>query len=311
MTEASLDPLPPWPVDTVDVAGTRLAVRRAEPIERDAEPALYVHGLGGSATNWTDLMGRLRDRVDGEAVDLPGFGFSPPPDDGDFTPEGHARAVVSLLEYRDRGPVHLFGNSLGGAVATIVAARRPDLVRTLTLVSPAMPDLRPRRHTLPMALMWLPGFGEAAQRYLTGLPPERRMNGILDLCFAEPAAVPEQRRIEAIEEIRRRNGLPYAGDAALASLRGLVSAYVVPGARSPWTAARHITMPTLVLYGREDRLVGWRQARRAARSYPGARVVVLPGCGHVAQMERPDLIATAWRNLIASTSSLDPATQAS
>ena len=59
-------------------------------------------------------------------------------------------------------------------------------------------------------------------------------------------------------------------------------------------------MPTLVLYGREDRLVGWRQARRAARTYPGARVVVLPGCGHVAQMERPDLIATAWRNLTAA-----------
>lgn len=311
MTKASPDPLPPWPVDTVDVPGTRLAVRRAEPSERDVEPALYVHGLGGSATNWTDLMGRLRDRVDGEAVDLPGFGFSPPPSDGDFTPEGHARAVVSLLEYRDRGPVHLFGNSLGGAVATIVAARRPDLVRTLTLVAPAMPDLRPRRHTLPMALMWLPGFGEAAQRYLTGLPPERRMKGILELCFAEPSSVPEQRRIEAIEEIRRRNGLPYAGDAALASLRGLVSAYVVPGTRSPWTAARQITVPTLVLYGREDRLVGWRQARRAARSFPGARVVVLPGCGHVAQMERPDLIATAWRNLVASTSSLDAETQAS
>ena len=204
MSSASPDPLPLWPVDTLDVAGAELAVRRAEPTGRDVEPALYVHGLGGSATNWTDLMGRLRDRVDGEALDLPGFGFSPAAEGWRLQPGGHARSVVSLLEYRDRGPVHLFGNSLGGAVATLVAARRPDLVRTLTLVSPAMPDLRPRRHTLPMALMWLPGFGEAAQRYLTGLPPERRMEGILELCFADPASVPERRRIEAIEEIRRR-----------------------------------------------------------------------------------------------------------
>ncbi len=245
MSSVPPDPLPLWPVDTLDIAGAQLAVRRAEPTRRDVEPALYVHGLGGSATNWTDLMGRLRDRVDGEALDLPGFGFSPPPKDGDFSPDGYARTVVSLLEYRDRGPVHLFGNSLGGAVATLVAARRPDLVRTLTLVSPAMPDLRPRRHTLPMALMWLPGFGEAAQRYLTGLPPEKRMEGILELCFADPTTVPERRRIEAIEEIRRRNGLPYAGDAALASLRGLVSAYVAPTTRSPWSAARQVTVPTL------------------------------------------------------------------
>jgi pimeloyl-ACP methyl ester carboxylesterase len=312
MSSASPGPLPAWPVDTLDVAGAQLAVRRAEPTRPDAEPALYVHGLGGSATNWTDLMGLLRDRVDGEALDLPGFGFSPPPEDGDFSPEGHARTVVALLEHRDRGPVHLFGNSLGGAVATLVAARRPDLVRTLTLVSPAMPDLRPRRHTLPMALMWLPVFGEAAQRYLTGLPPEKRMEGILELCFADPTAVPEPRRIETIEEIRRRNGLPYAGDAALASLRGLVSAYVAPTTRSPWAAARQITVPTLVLYGREDRLVRWRQSRRAARTYPGARVVVLPGCGHVAQMERPDLIATAWRNLPASMGGQrEPASRAS
>jgi pimeloyl-ACP methyl ester carboxylesterase len=307
MSSASPDPLPPWPVDTVDVPGARVAVRRAEPAGGDSEPALYVHGLGGSSTNWTDLMGQLRDRVDGEALDLPGFGFSPPPDDADFTPDGHARVVTALLERRDRGPVHLFGNSLGGAVATLVAARRPDLVRTLTLVSPAMPDRRPRRHTLPMAMMWLPWFGEAAQRYLTGLPAERRMQGILELCFAEPSAVPERRRIEAIEEIRRRNGLPYAGDAALASLRGLVTAYVAPGSRSPWSSARQVTVPTLVVYGRQDRLVDWRQSRRAARSYPRARVVVLPGCGHVAQMERPELIATAWRNLVASTSPLDAA----
>src|SRR5215207_10665204 len=120
MTSAFFEPLPPWPVHMVDVSGVWLAVRRAEPTSFDVEPALFVHGLGGSATNWTDLMGCLRDSLDGEALDLPGFGSSPPPPDGDFSPEGHARAVVALLENRDRGPVHLFGNSLGGAVATIV-----------------------------------------------------------------------------------------------------------------------------------------------------------------------------------------------
>jgi pimeloyl-ACP methyl ester carboxylesterase len=70
-------------------------------------------------------MGLLAGRVDGDAVDLPGFGHSAPPDDRRYTIGAHARAVVRLLEHERRGPVHLFGNSLGGAVATRLAADRP------------------------------------------------------------------------------------------------------------------------------------------------------------------------------------------
>lgn len=102
---------------------------------------LFVHGLGGSAANWTALMARLGGDLDGEAVDLPGFGESAPPADGDLGLSGHVRAVTGYLEASGRGPVHLFGNSLGGAVAVRLAALRPDLVRSLTLVSPALPEL--------------------------------------------------------------------------------------------------------------------------------------------------------------------------
>ena len=133
----------PWPRDEVALPGWTLSVRTSEPALPGAEPAVLVHGLGGSSLNWTDLMGLLRDRLDSRAPDLPGFGYSPPPDDGDYTLTGHARAVIALIEQEARGPVHLFGNSLGGAVSTTVASRRPDLVRSLTLISPALPDLVP------------------------------------------------------------------------------------------------------------------------------------------------------------------------
>ncbi len=115
-----------------------------------AEPAVFVHGLGGSATNWTDLMDLLASgpqpapALAGEAVDLPGFGFSPAPADGDYSIDAKARAVIEFIEQRRRWPVHLIGNSLGGSVAVRVAGRRADLVKTLTLISPALPDLRPR-----------------------------------------------------------------------------------------------------------------------------------------------------------------------
>ncbi|MEK8109251.1 alpha/beta fold hydrolase [Micromonospora sp. M12] len=84
-----------------------------------AEPALYVHGLGGSSQNWTDLAGLLADRLDGQAIDLPGFGRSEP--GRRYTIPAFADLVVRWIEHSGRGPVHLFGNSLGGAVAVRVA----------------------------------------------------------------------------------------------------------------------------------------------------------------------------------------------
>ena len=60
------------------VDGARTYVRHTPGRGDATEPALYVHGLGGSAGNWTDLAYLLSDRLDGEAIDLPGFGFSDP-----------------------------------------------------------------------------------------------------------------------------------------------------------------------------------------------------------------------------------------
>ncbi|MGZ4637935.1 MAG: alpha/beta fold hydrolase, partial [Actinomycetes bacterium] len=149
---------PRWPGSLETVGATTLNVRRAPATSPDAEPAVLVHGLGGSATNWTDLMGLLQDRLDSAAIDLPGFGWSPPPPGHDYSLAAHARAVIGFLEAEGTAPVHLFGNSLGGTVSVLVAAARPDLVRTLTLVSPALPVLRPRMsnaHLPALAAPWV------------------------------------------------------------------------------------------------------------------------------------------------------------
>ncbi|NUP39544.1 MAG: alpha/beta fold hydrolase, partial [Streptomyces sp.] len=148
---------------TVQLPGLSLLVRsrghdRRAPADGPAEPAMFVHGLGGSSQNWSALMASLADILDVQALDLPGFGHSPPPDDGNYSIAAHARAVVRLLDAGNRGPVHLFGNSMGGAVAVKVAAARPDLVRTLTLVSPALPELPPQSTALPTALAAVPGM---------------------------------------------------------------------------------------------------------------------------------------------------------
>jgi pimeloyl-ACP methyl ester carboxylesterase len=288
-------PNPPFPGESVALPGDlEVYVRTAPPVASFEGPALYVHGLAGSATNWTDVMYGLG----GTAIDLPGFGCSPPPPDDDYSIDAQARAVVALIRTRRLGAVHLFGNSLGGAVATRVAAYRPELVRTLTLVSPAMPDLRPRVGSIRVLAGAVPGIGPWAIRRIGDLPPERRVRGTLEVCFADPTRVHPDRLAELVEEVRQRDGDGHAARALVASTRAIVAEYFRRGPRSLWHEAAMVRGPVLLLYGREDRLVDARMAPRASQAFPNGRAVVLPDVGHVAHMERPELVVREFLALI-------------
>ncbi|KAF4409626.1 MULTISPECIES: alpha/beta fold hydrolase [Streptomyces] len=292
-------------VRTVTLSGLALTVRSVAPVREGLAPALFVHGLGGSSVNWSALMPLLSERVDCEAVDLPGFGFSPPPDDGDYSVAGHARAVIRFLDAGGRGPVHLFGNSLGGAVVTRVAAARPDLVRTLTLVSPALPELRPQLSALPTGLLALPGAAGLFSRLTRDWTAERRTRELLALCYGDPTRVEPDGFRAAVEEYERRLGLPYFWDVMTRSARGVVDAYTLGGQHSLWRQAERVLAPTLLVYGCRDRLVSFRMARRASRAFRDSRLLTLPEAGHVAMMEYPDAVARAFRELLHETTSAE------
>lgn len=292
-------PIPNWQGEMVDLGDQRIHVRSTPP--GPAETAVYVHGLAGSATNWTDLMGELFDVVTGHAVDLPGAGYSPEPPGGDYSVDAHVRTVIALIERISRTPVHLFGNSLGGAVSVRLAATRPDLVRSLTLISPALPDLLPRYGPARVALSAVPRLGEWAASRLSQLPAERRLGATLAMCYADVGRIHPERLAEAIEEVRRRDGLPYAGAALINSARGIVAEYFRRGETNLWRQAAQVTAPTLVVHGRHDRLVNPRMAARAGRTFPQVKLVLLPDAGHVAQMEFPDRVAREARILIGET----------
>lgn len=283
----------------MDVGSRQLHVRRAPATAQPVQPAVFVHGLGGSATNWTDLMGELSARLAGTAVDLPGCGWSPPAEDRDYSLAAHVRAVVELIEAEFDRPVHLFGNSLGGAVTTRVAVLRPDLVRTLVLVSPALPIYRVRRTNAHLPAMAAPVVGEQLVRRLSGVAVERRVHATLGLIYADPRAVPQQRVEEAVAEARRRAELPYDAEALMASLRGILTAYLQRGPDGLWQSAGRVRAPVLLVYGLRDQLVDPRTATRAMRTFRDARLVELPGSGHVAQMEQPAVVAHAVRLFLA------------
>ncbi|WP_274913445.1 alpha/beta fold hydrolase [Streptomyces sp. WZ-12] len=264
----------------------------------DREPALFVHGLGGSSQNWSELMSLLADRLDGVALDLPGFGESPPPDDGNYAVCAQARAVIRYLDATGRGPVHLLGNSMGGAAVTRVAAVRPDLVRTLTLISPALPELPPQRTALPTALLAIPGVARLFARLTREWTPEQRTREVLALCYGDPARITPEGFGAAAEEYARRLQLPYFWEAMERATRGLVNAYTLGGQHGLWRQAERVLAPTLLVYGGRDRLVSSRMARRAAAAFRGSRLLTLPEAGHVAMMEYPEAVARAVRELI-------------
>ncbi|HWC81937.1 MAG TPA: alpha/beta fold hydrolase [Pseudonocardiaceae bacterium] len=290
------DPIDPWPGREVRLRGKTLYLRET-PGPDDGVPAVYVHGLGGSATNWTELAGQLAGRSPGVAVDLPGFGRSRPHSRARQELTDLADIVVGVItEVAGGGPVHLVGNSMGGAISLLVAAGRPDLVRTLTLISPAVPDLRPsvRRLSDPrLPLAYLPVIGRRARRAIAATSSAERADQMLRLCFAEPDKVSQSRIDLAIEEFEERVGQPWAGPALGMATTSLFRAWMTFGRGSLWAVARRVLAPALVVWGAQDRLVSVRKAPRTASALPNARLLVLPNTGHVAMMERPATVARA------------------
>jgi pimeloyl-ACP methyl ester carboxylesterase len=306
--------LPPWPGAEVPVRGGEVFVRHTPwsgPVDGpgDSAPrerALYVHGLGGASTNWTDLAALLAVRFEGWALDLPGFGRSQPPPRGRYSMRGHVGAVIDVLEHIVARPgpgvgepVHLLGNSLGGLVSVLVATRRPDLVASLTLISPAMPVYRvPPAFSRALLLLLLPGVPSLAERRMAGIAPEEHVRAMVAMCFGNPAAVPRERVEQAVEEMRERADQPWADRALTRSMRGLITSYLRVGGANAWRAARALKPPTLIVWGSRDRLVDPALAPRLAAAVPDSRLLVLDGVGHVAMLETPEPTARAVLGLV-------------
>jgi len=286
---------PWWPGESVDLLAGRVFVRHADPATTGLPPAVMVHGLGGSSTNWTGLMAQLRDVIDQWAIDLPGYGESPP--GRRHSVSAFAGVLTSYLNRFDQ-PVHLLGNSMGGLVSVLVAARRPDLVATLTLISPAMPNLRQPYAARGMALVAVPRLGERLLARSNSVPVDLQVRQVAGILYGDPEAIAPDQLAVAGEERQRRLGQEHADTVLIQSLRSILRQYAVPRWRSAWASARLVSCPTLVIVGGRDALVHASTAARWRKILPAVRVVHLPTIGHVAMMERPGLVASMVREHI-------------
>ncbi|WP_130383966.1 alpha/beta hydrolase [Kribbella sp. VKM Ac-2569] len=285
-----------WPERRVPVAGVELLVRDVPDAAPDLPPALFVHGLGGSSLNWTALGLMLNDTIQGIAPDLPGFGRTPL--SGVTGISEQADVLIQLLEREYDQPVHVFGNSMGGASSVALAAQRPDLVASLTLVSPALPHPRVSASALWFTALATPRLGPAVLERTQRLPFDQRFQASLAMVFGDPQSLAPEVRAAYEEELHRRDTDPWVRQATVEAARSILRSSLARPRRSLWADAARVECPVLLIYGGKDRLVDARIRTKAQRTFPNARLLYLPQSGHVAQMEHPDQVARAFRHLV-------------
>lgn len=288
-------PVPDFAGEKVTVGSRELHVRRTKIEPATKRDAVFVHGLGGSSTNWTDLMYLLEPVINGWAPDLPGFGQSPKPADRDYTISTQSEMLINFIEDQCEGPVDLFGNSMGGAIAIRIAGLRPDLVRSLILISPAVPNLRPRKEMVEVGLATMPGVATLYE-HVAGTPNSAKaVDRLHKIVFQHPEQVHPERRSREISESELRMSVDRPNDPLVYSARALMRTYLPRVPDNTWNFARKVEAPTLAIFGSDDLLVDPRMAIPTSRNFKNSTVVTLH-TAHVAQLEVPVDVATLVLN---------------
>jgi pimeloyl-ACP methyl ester carboxylesterase len=247
----------------VTVDGIRLHV-----VEAGEGPALVLlHGLSATHANWEYTIPAFADRWRVVAPDLPGHGRSAKPD-APYSIDFYAGVIRSLGRVLGIDEAVVIGNSLGGQIAVELGLAYPVWTRALVLAAPAG-----RFGAGVQVMRW--AIGAAARPAVLRLA----LPWALTRCVHDPSSpVWEERRRILFERLIADD---YPGFAR-AITRSLVGS--IAGGRQPLA---HLTQPTLLVWGRNDRLVGVSGSRRLLRALPHARLAVLDRCGHLPMLEQP------------------------
>ncbi|MDX1621112.1 MAG: alpha/beta hydrolase [Nitriliruptorales bacterium] len=276
----------------LEVAGHAVRTLRADG-PADGIPQILVHGLGGSATNWIEVIPALAERGPVVAPDLPGFGLSEPPRIGAARVHNNVRFVWSLARELGWDRVELHGNSMGGLISTMLAGQHPGLVERLVLVAPGLPAPLKVAHKVPrMALVTfaafaVPGLGERVlRRRYRRLDAEQLYEMTLDLVHHDPARIRPAIRDIALANVAFGREAAWRLPAFVTAAESLVALHL--GRRRVLEAVDRVEAPTTVVWGERDQLVGRHVIDHLMEHRPEWRFLVLEDCGHVPMIEWPD-----------------------
>lgn len=279
---------------TLPVGGVPLRVRISGP--EDGTPVLLIHGIARSLEDWTeahDLLARS-DQGPGFRVistDLPGFGYSRRGRERPSLP-AFGRAMAALLDAAGvDAPAHVMGNSLGGGVGMTLAVDHPGRVASLTLVNSVGFGSDVNISPLPIAygvLAALPVVGPSFRQKAR----EAGTEAIRDLFWDRDLATVEQLRHAGLLSRQPDYQGTFLGTAATL---GAPLVGVRPGWRRDLLSRVGASgIPTLVVWGDDDRILPPHHLDAARRLLPEARTHLFADTGHMPQVERPaEFVAVA------------------
>lgn len=244
---------------------------------------VFSHGLLWSTKLWRYQIEAFRGRYRCIAYDHRGQGKSEVAISG-FDMETLTEDAAALIAQLGVAPVHFVGLSMGGFVGMRLAARRPDLIRSLVLVETAS-DTEPRRN--------VPKY--AAMSFLTRIVGVRPfVPSVMKIMFGRTFLADPARAALREGLVQELTSNDVTGQRR--AVRGVI-------ARKPVSAGElsRIRAPTLVISGEEDVAVAQARSRRTADQIPGARFLSLPRAGHSSSLEEPEALNRAldefWRSL--------------
>jgi pimeloyl-ACP methyl ester carboxylesterase len=254
---------------------------------RQAPPLLLIHGSGASGDSWTPMVPVLAGHHHVIRIDLPGCGQSPPAPSYDVLSQ--AGRVAALFDDLGLGRVAAAGHSSGGYVATALAEQRPDLVRSLTLIStgPSPDALLPQ--PLILRVLLGPPFGP--------LLWSRRSDAMIRNGIRATAARPVDIPDDLVAGLR---GTTYRAFKTVMRQNG---AYIAERSVPERLAA--LKLPVLVIFGAAD--PRWEPS--SAHQYdkvPNARVEQLPGVGHIPMFEEPETTSRLLLGFTAAATDAPP-----
>ncbi len=252
--------------DTVSVGGGWIQTRLEGP--EDGPAVVLIHGFGSHLGVWDSVVPALSEhRV--LRLDLLGFGDSSRRP-GDYSPEGQASAVLAAMDAAGMDEAAVVAHSLGSTVALALALQAPERVSRLVLLAPWVYE-----EQVPWAYRdaRAPGVGEL----VVGLWHAEHLAWRFEYSFYDPSYVTEELLDRARSMLRRRG----TRAAALATIRSL-------GLQDRQDRYAAVSVPVLVVNGREDKVSTVPYAERLVAQLPLARLEVLPWCGHLPMIEAPE-----------------------
>jgi pimeloyl-ACP methyl ester carboxylesterase len=243
----------------------------------NGDPVLCVHGLGANLFTWRHFIAPLSKHNKLILVDLRGFGSSPKPDDNHYSIERHADDIYRIILNDDLTNLTLIGNSLGGAISLLVALRlceqEPNRLSRLVLI-----DGGAYKEYLPGYLKLMRSF---LGKLFVYLAPSR-----LAVKFVLKASYYDKNKISA-EQVKAYAD-PIASEGGRHGLLETARQCVPVNSDEIISKLNRITVPTLILWGRQDAVIPLKVGELLDRDLPNSELEVFEQCGHIPQEEKPE-----------------------